>query len=310
MGDRPRWIKADAVYCEVQRTVDRCFLFKPDEQVRQIIGASAGRALEKYPVKLFCLDFNINHKHDLIAPISDAPEHIQAVARFHQMFNSLVARGINKYYGREGALFSSRNRSTEAVDNTSLEQQLFYAITNPAKDGLVDRVAHWKGYSSYQQLATGEVEQFRYIDWTAWHKAGGLKSGKKPEAYIKAVRVKLSPLPGWEQMSEHKRQAYFRREVRKHEAQYREERERQGRPAMGPRKLAKVDPRDTPKTPLVRTRQPICHAATEEAAEDYREALGNFLDQYWYASGMWQRGARNIEFPRGSFKPPDICAAA
>ncbi|MDJ0763844.1 MAG: hypothetical protein QNJ97_12765 [Myxococcota bacterium] len=259
---------------------------------------------------MFALDFNINHKQDLIAPISDAPEHIQAFARFHQMFNSLVARGINKYYGREGALFSSRNRSTEAVDDISLEQQLFYAVTNVSKDGLVDGVAHWKGFSSYKQLATGEVEKFSYIDWTAWHKAGGLKNGKKPEAFMKTVRVKLSPLPGWEHMPEHKRQAYFRREVRKLEAQYREQREREGRSAMGPRRLDKVDPRDNPKEPFIRTRKPICHAATKAAAEAYREALRNFLDQYWYASDMWQRGVRDVEFPRGSYKPPDIRAAA
>ncbi|MDJ0761340.1 MAG: hypothetical protein QNJ97_00005 [Myxococcota bacterium] len=310
MGDRPRWIKADAVYCEVQRTVDRCFLFKPDEQVRQIIGASAGRALEKYPVKLFCLDFNINHKQDLIAPISDASEHIQAVARFHQMFNSLVARGINKYYGREGALFSSRNRSTEAVDDISLEQQLFYAVTNVAKDGLVDRVAHWKGFSSYKQLATGEVERFRYIDWTAWHKDGGIKSKKKPDAFMKTVVVKLSPLPSWEQMPDHKRQAHFRREVRKLEQSYREQRKREGRPVLGKPQLEKLDPREKPKTPFVRTRKPLCHASMKEAVEEYREALRDFLDQYWYASGMWQRGILDVSFPSGSFKPPDIRAAA
>ncbi|MDJ0765278.1 MAG: hypothetical protein QNJ97_20025 [Myxococcota bacterium] len=308
MGDRPRWIKADAVYCDVQRTVDRCFLLKPDEAVRQIIGSAAGRALEKYPVKLFALDFNINHKQNLISPISDAPEHIQAVAKFHQMFNSLIARGINKYYGREGALFSSRNRSTEAVDDVSIEQQLLYAVTNVAKDGLVDRVTHWRGFSSYQQLATGEVERFRYIDWTAWHKAGGKKSNKKPEAFLKTVQVRLSPLPGWAHMPEHKRQAHFRREVRKREQLYREQRE--GRPVLGVRKLEKIDPRDKPKTPFVRTRKPICHAATKMAAENYRVALRNFLDQYWYASGMWQRGVRHVEFPLGSFKPPDIRAVA
>ncbi len=310
MGDLPRWIRADAAYCEVQRTVDRAFLFRPDEDVRQIIGASAGRALKRYPVKLYWLDFNINHKQDGIAPISDDPAHIEAVAKFHQMFNSLIARGINKHLGREGALFSSRNRSTEAVDDRSLEQQLFYAVTNPVKDGLVDRIAQWKGFSSYNQLATGEVERFRYIDWTAWHKAGGKRSKKKPSDFAVFVNVELSPLPAWENMSPHKRQAHFRREVRKLEQHFREQREREGRTAMGKRKLEKLSPRDRPKGTFVRTRKPICHAATEAAADDYRDALRNFLDQYWYASGMWQRGIHEVEFPSGSFRPPDIRAAA
>jgi len=310
MGDLPRWIKADSVYCEVQRTVDRCFLFKPDEHVRQLIGASAGRAQKRFPVKLFWLDFNIDHKQDGIAPLSDKPEHIENVARFHQMFNSLTAIGINKRHGRDGSLYSSRNRSKEAVDDMSLEQQLFYAVTNVVKDGLVDRVAHWKGFSSYKQLATGEAEKFHYIDWSAWHRVGGMKSKKKPEAFMKSVTVELSPLPAWEHMPPHKRQAYFRREVRKLEQHFREQREREGRPAMGKRKLEKLDPRDRPKTPAEHTRAPICHASTVEAAEEYKEALRAFLEQYWYASGMWRRGIYEVEFPRGSYRPPDIRAAA
>jgi len=141
MANRPRWIKEDSVYSEVQRTVDRSFLFKPDEQIRQIIGSSAGRALAKFPVIIYWLEFNINHKQQGIAPISGAPEHIQNYSEFQKMFNSLVAKGINKYLGREGAVYSTRNRSTEVLGEQSLEQQLFYAVTNVVEDGLVDRVA-------------------------------------------------------------------------------------------------------------------------------------------------------------------------
>jgi len=285
-------------------------LFKPNEDVRQLIGAAAGRALKRYPVKLFWLDFNINHKQDGIAPLSDEPEHIENVARFHQMFNSLTAIGINKHYERDGALYSGRNRSKEAVDDQSLEQQLFYAVTNPVKDGLVDRIAHWKGFSSYKQLATGEVEKFHYIDWTAWHRAGGLNSKKKPEAFTKTVTVELSPLPAWERMPPHKRQAYFRREVRKLEQKFREERAMEGHSAMGKRKIEKLDPRDRPKNPAVHTPAPLCHASTKEARDEYLESYRAFLEQYWYASGLYLRGARDVEFPRGAYKPPDIRATA
>ncbi|MCP4601922.1 MAG: hypothetical protein GY847_15645 [Proteobacteria bacterium] len=310
MGDRPRWIKADTVYSEVQRTVDRQFLFKPDEPIRQIIGAAAGRALKKNPVLIYWLDFNINHKQNGIAPVSDDPKHIKAYAKFHQMFNSLLARMINKFLGREGALFSTRNRSTEVLDDMSLEQQLFYAVTNPVKDGLVERVAHWKGFSSYKQLATGEIETFHYIDWTAWHKAGGKKGKKKPEQFMRTVTVELTPLPAWQHMPAHKRQAYFRREVRKLEQHFREQREREGRSVIGKRKLEKIDPRERPKNPPVRTRKPICHASNKAAADEYKESLRAFLDQYLYASEMWQRGALEVEFPSGSFRPPDIRAVA
>ena len=310
MANFPRWVKANAAYCEVQRTVDRCFLFKPDETTRQIIGSSAGRALQKFPVKIYYLDFNIDHKQNGIAPFSDDREHIRNYAKFHQLFNSLLARGINKHLGREGALYSSRNRSTEAVDDQSLEQQLFYAVTNPVKDGLVDRVINWKGFSSYTQLATGESERFQYIDWSAWYKEGGKRNKKSPEAYVKTVEVKLTPIPAWERMTVPQRQAHFRREVRTLEQKFREEREREGRSVMGPRSLEKLNHRDHPKKPAERTKKPLCHASTVEAANEYRERLRAFLDEYYTASDLWRSGVYSVEFPRGSFKPPDIRAVA
>ena len=311
MSKRPRWLKGDAAYCETQRTVDRQFFFKPDEHVRNIIGVAAGRAQEKYPVKLFWLDFNINHKHTGKAPISDTPEHLENLVRFDQLFNSLVARGINKYLGREGPLFSTRNRSDEAIDDLSLERQLLYAVTNPVKDGLVDRAAHWKGFSSYEQLATGKVERFSYIDWTAWHRAGGKRSKKPPEAFVKRTEVKLSPIPAWEHLPRHKQQALFRRRVREVEGELRAEREREGKGVMGQRKLSKLDHRDRPKgPPKDQGRQPLCHSSTREGALEYEERLRAFLESYYQASGLWLSGVTDVEFPRGSFKPPPPRIAA
>ncbi len=311
MARRPRWIRADAAYCEVQRTVDRQFFFKPDETIRNIIGSAVGRAQKKYPVKLYWIDFNINHKHTGRAPLSDKPEHLDNLVRFDRLCNSLIARGINSLIGREGPLFSTRNRSEEAIDDMSLEQQLLYAVTNPVKDGLVDRVAHWNGFSSYQQLATGQVDRYHYIDWTAWHRAGGRRSKKSPAAFTKWAEVKLTPIPAWERLPEHKRQALFRRRVRQLEQEYRAERELECRTVMGPRKLAKVDPRDRPKNqPKSNGRQPLCHSSTIDGAKEYKERLRAFLDQFYYASGMWLKGATDVEFPAGSYKPPLIQVVA
>ena len=311
MARRPRWLKPEAAYCEVQRTVDRQFFFAPNPVIRNIIGASVGRAQQKYPVKLYWVDFNINHKQTGKAALSDDPAHVQNLVKFDQLCTSLIAREINRYLEREGAMFSSRNRSAEAVDDLSLEQQLFYAVTNPVKDGLVDRVAHWKGLSSYRQLATGEVERFTYVDRTAWHQAGGQRSRKRPEAFSKTVGFELSPLPSWAGLTADQRQARFRREVRQLEQRFRWEREQEGRRVAGPARLAKLDPRDRPKSPAKdQGPQPLCHASSVEAAAEYRESHRSFLEQYYYASHFWLRGYPEAPFPAGSFKPPLIVAAA
>lgn len=306
MARRVRWLKADAVYCQTQRTVDRQFFFKPDERTRNIIGASAGRALEKYPVKLYWLDFNINHRQTGMAPLSDSPEHLQNVVRFDQLFNSLVARELNRVYEREGPLYSTRNRIDEATDDMSLEQQLFYAVTNVVKDNLVERVAHWRGVSSYKQLSTGEVDRYTYIDWTAWHRSGNKKTRRSLEEFIRTVTVELTPLPGWEGMSPSKRQAHFRREVRRYEQEFREAREREGRTVMGVTRLSKVNPRDRPARRKPRTQQPVCHSSSLEGALEYKKELRDFMERYRYASGMWLRGVWGVEFPSGSIRPPPL----
>lgn len=306
MARRPRRFTADAAFCEVQRTVDRQFLFKPDPAVRNIIGAAAGRAQRRFPVKLYWLDFNINHKQTGREALSDSPEHIQNLVRFDQLFNSLVAHGINRLLGREGPLYSTRNRSEEATDDASLEQQLLYAVTNPVKDGLVERVAHWKGVSSYHQLATGAVDRYTYTDWTAWHRAGGKRSKKPPEAFTETVEVELSPLPAWEGLPAHKRQALFRRRVRELEQDYREQREREGRRVMGKRKLEKLDPRARPKTRKPRTRQPLVHASTVAGRREFEAGWRSYLEAYYRASNQYLEGLHDVEFPTGSFKPPLI----
>lgn len=289
MPRKPRWLRGDGQYCEVQRAVDRQFFFLPCEIIRNIIGAAIGRALELFPVKLYWIDFNINHKHCGRAPLSDSPEHLDNLVKFDQLVNSLIARGINAHLGREGALFSSRSHSTEARDDESLEQQLYYSVLNPVKDGLVDRIAAWKGFSSYEQLAHGTEETFTYVDWTAWHATGGNRR-KKPRPiaeFTRTTRVKLTPLPAWESLTPDQRQANFRREVRRREAAYRAEREAAGRTVLGPAKLAKLDQRDRPRTPPIKRPKPLCHAASLEDVKEYKEQLKEFLDQYYKASALW-----------------------
>jgi hypothetical protein len=310
MGMHPRWIKEGSVYSLTQRTVDRQFLFKPDAVTRNIIGASAARALRKHPVKLYWLDSNINHEQVGLAPLDGTKESLTNMVRFKQTFHRLLAEELNRYLEREGSIFSSPSRDVECLDNESVQGRIEYALTNPVKDGLVDRVAHWKGFSSYGALARGEDPVYTYIDRTAWHKAGGKSSGKPMTAYTKSIRLTYTPLPGTEHMSPAKRASHLRRRCRELEQGYREEREREGRTVMSKARLEKFNHRDRPKTKPVRTKKPICHAASIEAEQEYIESYRKFLDAYRIASAAYLSGCFDVAFPSGSFKPPIIEAAA
>ena len=305
MGDLPRMFREGMAYCETQRTVDRTFLFKPDEVVRQIIGSSAGRALEKHPVKIYYLEFNINHMHRGIQPLSTKPADLRHFFEFTKMFNSLIAKGINRHLDREGPVFSTHVRAAEAQCDKSLEQQLFYAVTNVVKDGLVEEASHWKGFSLHNQMATGNIEKFYYIDYTAWRKAGGPKSGKPTSAFMKTTTIELTPLPSQTAWKPDKRQAHFRREVQKLEDFHRARRQQEKESVVGKTALATIDPRDRPKTPPTRSPRPKCHATTQEAREAFFKAYSDFLAVYCVASKKWMKGDWTAEFPAGSYRPPN-----
>jgi hypothetical protein len=311
MGMHPRRLKAGAAYAQTQRTIDRQFFFKPDPVVRNIIGASAGRAQQKHPVIIYWLEFNINHEQNGVAAVSGSREHLNCLIRFKQTFHRILAEELNRYLGREGAVFSSPPRMVECVDDESLEQQFFYAMTNPVKDGLVETVAEWKGFSSYQALAHGKLETFTYFDRTLWHKAGGKNKNLPLEQFVKKVSVEYTPLPKHITMKSDARQAYIRREVRALEKRFQKEREALGRPAMSAAALSRLDHRSRPKSTPMRTKKPLCHAASTERAEKYKEEFMIYLAAYRAASIIYRSGMHDVEFPDGAIRPPliDVCGA-
>ena len=303
MGMHPRWIQADKVYAQTQRTIDRQFLFKPNPTVRNIIGASAVRAQLKHPVHIYWLEFNINHEQNGIAPLSDSFEDLNNLVLFKQTFHKILVYELNVHYDREGGMFSTPPRTVPCLDNQSLEQQFFYALTNPVKDGLVEKVSHWKGFSSYNQLAHGKDEVFHWFDRTQWHRDG---KKKDLQAYMQSGRLEYTPLPSLAHMKPGKRESYIRREVRELEKAFKAEREENAQNVMTSAALEKLNPRDRPKTRPPRTPKPLCHCSCPALAEMYRTLLFYFLDAYDRASALYRKGNHSVVFPSGSYKPPLI----
>ena len=309
MGSNPRLIQEGYIIATTQRTVDRQFLTKPTPAIRNLVGACAARAMHKYPVKLYWLDMNINHEHMGLAPVDGSPEAASAVVEFKRLYHRLLACELNRMLGREGALFSSASRDVICLDNKAAEEALGYAITNPVKDGLVDRAAHWKGFSSYPSLAQGERPAYTYIDWKAWREAGGKRSGKDPAAFTKSIHLSFTPLPDTEHLTADQRRARIRRQCRELEQKFREARAREGRRVMSPARLEKLDHRDRPSKPAEKRRKPLCRASDRALVSAYIDSFNAFLKAYRSASIAYRSGHLDVEFPRGSFKPPLLEAA-
>lgn len=303
MANHPRWWRSDAIYSTVKRTVDRQFLLKPTPELRNLIGACLGRAQRRYPVKLYWAEANINHMQ---TGKSAGEDKLENLSRFDQLFYSLLTREINREMERDGTIWSTRNRSTICLDDGAVEQQLIYAMTNPVKDGLCQKVKHWSriSFSAYNQLAEGTRERFSYINWTKYHQSGGAGGKRKPEEFTEYVEVEFSPLPNHERLPAPKREAHIRREVRAFEQSERERRIVAKQPAMSRARLDKIDPRDRPKTQPKRTPKPLCHASPGGRRKEYEQEWNGFLNAYRSASGKYRTGDTGAKFPDGSFKPP------
>ena len=103
----------------------------PCPEVRNIIGACLGRALRKFPVKLFWTEANTTHMQNGRSPF---PDQLDNMSKFDQMFYSLLSRELNRLWDREGPVWSTKNRGIECVDDAAAEDRLLYSMTNPVKD--------------------------------------------------------------------------------------------------------------------------------------------------------------------------------
>jgi len=330
MGCRIRHWEANRVYSAVIRTVDRQFLLKPDHDPRHpllaagcppealdpsndltpipsvlnIIGACAARAQSLYPVAIHALETNVNHKQ---LEFSGNDSQVHNLSPFMRTFNSAVAVQLNKKWQRDGHLWAARMRTTPCLDDESAEQQQLYILTNPVKDGLIETVSESPLFTTYRALAYGEPLEFWRIDWNAYYLAGGARKKRhRPKDYLEWLTLELAPLPHQADWPEHRRQTWTRQQVRKIEAETREQLRGEGRRVFGAKRLFRIDPRDRPKDPKHGGLQPLCHAADPALRKAYAEAWRELLAAHREASLDYRAGMHDRVFPEGTFRPPIV----
>ncbi len=328
MGRRLRLWEPDKIYNVSTRVVDRQFAFVPNHSTDNpllredshpdslaiwnnlvpkpstinIIGAGIARALEQYPVPLYWVDGNISHNHGGLGPNPDAPDN---ASMFLQCTNSLIARMVNKQWGREGHLFTAAARTEPVIDDDAAEKLLFYSLLNPVKDGLVETVRQSPFFSCYRHLAYGDPLKFWFIDWHRWWKAGGFANKKhRVKQYLKWTEFELTPLPAWQDLTIHQRQTRVRKRVKELEEQYAAERKLKNRTVIGVAALYRTDPRDRPANPKDSGRQPLCHTTDKELRREFRKKWREFVVEHRKASADYRNGYHEREFPDGSFRPP------
>ena len=328
MGSAIRLFETDGVYAVVQTTVDRTFAFTPNHDpanpllargcprealdptspilpvpsVINIVGAAAARALELAPANLHALELSSNHQHELV---SARDGDVGAISGFLRNFHSKVARDLNRLRCREGHQYAGRSRITPCADDDAAFQQLVYALTNPVKDGLVDRVKHSPFFSTHRAQAFGRPLRFWDIEWERyWETGGPFNRRLHPKQFMVWRTLEIAPLPHLTDMPVHKRQTLIRKAVDEIEKETADKLRREGRSVCPVTRHFATDPRDRPQNQRVSGCKPLVHASTTAARDAYREKHRDVMKVYVPASVAFRQGCYDVEFPPGTFRPP------
>jgi hypothetical protein len=328
MGNLIRLLEPGIVYSVVQTIVDRTFSFAPNHDpafpllargcppesldprspivpvpsVINIVGAAAARALELAPVNLHALELSITHQHE---EASAKAGDIAALPEFWRNFHAKVARDVNSLRGREGHLYAGSSRVTPCASDDNAFQQLIYALTNPVKDGLVDRVRRSPFFSTYRQQAFGEPLSYWDIEWERYWEAGGpFNKRLSPKQFMTWRTLEITPLPHLADMPEHKRRTLIRKAVEAVEEETAEKLKLEGRVFCPVSRHFETDPRSRPATPRASGRKPLIHASTKAERDLHRDKLRDVMKRYVPASAAFRTGLFDVEFPPGTFRPP------
>jgi hypothetical protein len=227
-----------------------------------------------------------NHHHTgVIDADGRLPEFLEYLHKF-------VAKCGNALRGRQEAFWSSTQTScVELVGSDEILDRMLYALTNPVKDGRVERVRDWPGLD-----CLGAIE--RDVPLTAERP----KHFFRPDTSLpeRATLTFVRP-PGFEHMSHADWVEHLQKAVQAAEAGFAAERKAAGLTVVGAAAVLRQHWSEAPRSPAPRRRPSRRVAAREPAA--YREALERnraWLEAYRAARQAFLRGLDAV-FPPGTY---------
>ncbi len=135
-----------------RRCTQRQFLMRPDRETSNAFIYCLAEAAARYRIEVIFTVAMSNHHH---TGIHDPEGNYPA---FLEHFHKLFAKCQNALRGRWENFWSSEQTSVvRLVDPNDVIDKMVYALTNPVKDGLVEKAHHWPGATSVGALLHGSV---------------------------------------------------------------------------------------------------------------------------------------------------------
>jgi REP element-mobilizing transposase RayT len=283
----PREVLPGRTYMITRRCSERRFLLRPDHETNNAFIYCLVVAAQRFGIQVIFTYAAANHHHTgIFDPDGRYPD-------FMAYFHKYVAKCQNALRGRFENFWSSEHASVvRLVEPNDILEKMIYALTNPVKDPLVERVWEWPGVNSYSATVDG-------VTLTATRPAHFFREdGSMPEV----ATLTISRPQGFEKMSEGDFAALIKMRVTAEEKSAAANRREQGIRVLGRERILNQDWRARPKSA-----EPHFNLSPRVAAKNKWariEALARntaFLATYLDARDRFAKGARDVVFPAGTW---------
>jgi putative transposase len=274
-------------YMITRRCTQRQFLMRPDKDTNNAFIYCLAEAAARFRIQVLFTTAMANHHH---TGIYDAEGNYPA---FLEHFHKLFAKCQNALRGRWENFWSSEQTSVvRLVDPNDALDKMTYALTNPVKDGMVEKAHQWPGVSSLRFLLHGRP-------LTAHRPKHFFRDeGTMP----KVVTLSFVPPRGFEHLRAAEFSALALEQVRRLEDRVATARRQTGVPVMGRKAVLTQRWSDRPGTDEPR-RELSPRVAARSRWRRIEALLRNkaFRDAYIVARSRFVDGIRDVVFPAGTY---------
>ena len=283
----PREVLPGRTYMITRRCSERRFLLRPDHETNNAFIYCLAVAAQRFGIQVIFTYAAANHHHTgIFDPEGRFPD-------FMAYFHKYVAKCQNALRGRFENFWSSEHASVvRLVEPDDILEKMIYALTNPVKDPIVERVWEWPGVNSYGATVDGAT-------LTAVRPAHFFrKDGTMPEV----ATLTISRPRGFDNMSDGEFAALIKTRVAAVEESAAAERRAKGIRVLGRERILKQDWRARPESA-----EPHFNLSPRVAAKNKWariEALARntaFLAVYLDARDKFAKGSRDVVFPAGTW---------
>jgi len=294
MGWPRRMYEPREIYFITVRCLHGRLFLRPSVRTNEVLGGVLARAVRLGGVELFAFTFASNHVHLLLrAPRGNLP-------RFMQHLLSNISKKIGALVGWRGAFWERRYSSEPVLDDEALLDRLRYILAHGVKEGLVSRCRDWPGLSSLTMMLDGQSREFRWYSWCdRWRHRSNMKPCSRFDRRCsKPESLELSQVPHPLFREGRTRVPLLRRMIETIEEVAAKVHTR----VLGRENVLAQRPQRRPDRPD-RSPRPLCHTASVELFEEYRDRYRAFVSWFVQASQRWRSGDFSAVFPARSSRP-------